>query len=335
MQQYTVKQSTHLNADTLLLTLRPKHMRDRLMFYPGQYIAIGFKRFGRPSPMRCFSIVSSPNANELQVAARVQGKFTRSLAALLPGDDVFVRGPFGNFVIDETYDRSVLLIAGGIGITPFMSMIRFATETQLSVPITLLFSYRGSDAPFLAELRSHERQNPNFRLALRNTNASSRQAGEPSGRITDAHLEQLTGGHFSKFTYFMCGPKAFVRSMRDLLGRHGADPSRMISEEFSPTSPANAVASAPQHTIPRWTYALTGVGLIAAASFFLALDVDRALEKTVKAAPAAQQSQPDTPMSTSSTSKTDTTGGSSANTQPSTTYSQPTMTYRQPVTSVS
>ena len=345
MQQYTVSKTQLLNKDTLLLTLRPKRSRDRMLFYPGQYAAIGFKRGGRPSPMRCFSIVSSPNQpQEVQFAARILGSFTRSLAELEPGDSVFVRGPFGNFVIDEQYDRNVILMAGGIGITPFMSMVRFATETQLPVPITLLFSYhRQEEIPFLKELRYHEQKNPNFRALFFVTKGAVKQGsgnGFFAGRIDETRLKQLTGGHFGRFTYFMCGPKDFVTSMRQTLQTNGADPHRLISEEFSPSSPANAIAATPQHTIPRWTYALTGASLVLAAGFFMALDVDQALQRNAAATPVTSSQTPATTDTSSTSTSTDTnnttpsTSTSTSNT-PSSTYSQPPVMYQQPMTSVS
>jgi len=341
MKQYTVTQSQLINPDTLLLTVRPKHAKDQLLFYPGQYAAIGFKRFGRPSPMRCFSIVSSPNkAQELQFTARIQGNFTCSLAELEPGDDVFVRGPFGNFVIDEQYDRNVILMAGGIGITPYMSMIRFATETQLPIPITLLYSYhRQEEIPFFEELRYHEQHNPNFRalfFVTKGTAAAPKGSKVLQGRIDEARLRQLTGGHFGRFTYFLCGPKGFVESMRRMVTTNGADPSRVVSEEFTPTSPANAIAAAPQHTIPRWTYALTGASLVLAAGFFMALDVDRALERAALAAPASSTTQQTPGSSTAGTSQTPTSTDSTAsNSTPVPTDTQPPMMYQQPMTSVS
>jgi len=341
MKQYTVRESKLLNTDILLLTLYPKHSKDQLLFYPGQYAAIGFKRFGRPSPMRCFSIISSPNnAKELQFAARIQGNFTRSLSELEPGDEVFVRGPFGNFVVDETYDRNVILMAGGIGITPFMSMIRYATEAQLPIPITLLFSYHSKEEiPFFDELRYHQQHNPNLRVIFFVTQDTRASKGETvlTGRITKERLAKLTGGHFARFTYFLCGPKGFVESMRTIVQTNGADPARIISEEFSPTSPANAIASMPQHTVQRWTYALTGVSLVLAAAFFLALDVDRALARTAAASPAGTTQQAPSSTATDATGSTSGVTNNTSSTTNSTTAknTQPPVMYQQPITSVS
>src|SRR5579864_688597 len=107
MKVYKVKHKQFLGSHTLLLTLEPRRQKDILRFYPGQYAAIGFKT-GRPTPMRCFSIVSSPNnSNELQFAMRVQGNFTQTASNLEVGDEALVHGPFGSFVIDPEIDQNV------------------------------------------------------------------------------------------------------------------------------------------------------------------------------------------------------------------------------------
>ena len=112
MYVFKVKSLKRISPDTLLLALKPKRQKDYFQFYPGQYVAIGFKYHGCPSPMRCFSIVSSPNNQaELQLAMRITGEFTSSIADLEEGETILVHGPFGNFVIDERLDRNVVLIA--------------------------------------------------------------------------------------------------------------------------------------------------------------------------------------------------------------------------------
>ena len=166
MSKYIVVQNEESPSGIIDLILQPKRKRDALSFYPGQYACIGFRQGGRPTPMRCFSIVSSPNDQErLQFVIQRQGRFTSSIARLRPGKVVTVRGPFGDFVIDEQYDRNIVMLAGGIGITPFISTLRYATEVGLSTPITLLYSCRGRDGiPFLDELTALEKRNPHLRI---------------------------------------------------------------------------------------------------------------------------------------------------------------------------
>jgi ferredoxin-NADP reductase len=343
MNTYTVKNTQFISRHTLLITLRHRS-GSKLRFYPGQYAALGFKRFGRPSPMRCFSIVSSPNRpDELQFAVKVYGDFTSALSKLETEDTVFVHGPFGNFVIDEQYDRNVILLAGGIGVTPYMSMVRYATEAKLSIPITLLYSCQNQDSiPFYEELLEHERQNPLFKVFFFVTEGGREKLGKGrilNTRIEEKQLNQLTNQSYNRFTYFVCGPKGFMHAMKEILGAHDTDPDRIITEEFTPTSQDNAVSTSPKYSISRWTYSLTAASLVLGTAFIMTLDVSRALPKLV----SAQSIQtPTTSQSSNASSSNSTNYSSSSSQQQSTsqsnpsTYSQSSQSqYQTPVTSVS
>ena len=336
---YRVTNIRRLTEDTLLLSLEPRRPRDRLRFYPGQYAALGFKRFGRPSPMRCFSIVSSPtNPDTLQFAIKRYGTFTQALSMLTPGDTVFVRGPFGKFVIDEDYDKSILLLAAGIGITPFMSMIRYATDAKLPMPITLLYSApRQEDIPFLDELRQHEQQNPRFtaHFFLTQEAVPAELAGHATAsRLNEKRLKQVADGRYNRFTYFMCGPKGFVQSIRRTLESHHVDPHRMVTEEFTPAVDTQIGGVSMQQSIPHWTYGVAGASLVLAVLFFMVLDLDQTLPKLTKAQAAAQSTTGASTDSTASTAITgsDTSSSSTNNNSASASYTQ---TYQSPMTSVS
>jgi ferredoxin-NADP reductase len=332
MRRYNVKSTQQITPDTVLLTLQPNDPSKSLRYWPGQYAAIGFMVDGRPSPVRCFSIASSPGERgELQFGLRVYGDFTRALANLEPGDETFVHGPFGNFVIDEQIDKNVILMAGGIGITPFMSMIRSAAANRSSLPITLLYScHSQADIPFYQELLDLQSRNPRFKVVFFVTNGAVDQlagARVVTGRISDNHLKQVTAGRFNDFTHFICGPKSFNRAMKGLLAANDTDPERIITEEFTPSSQPDSVATAPRYSISRWTYALTGASLVLGTVFFMGLDLVRAVPKLVSA---------QAPTATTAPAASTTSVPTSTPTATQPTYSQPTQTYYQaPVTSIS
>src|SRR5690349_15824858 len=74
---------------------------------------------------RTFSIASGPSESTLQIATRMRDTaFKRVLGSLAPGAALKIRGPMGKFILPEDPSRPVVLLAGGIGITPFMSMLR-------------------------------------------------------------------------------------------------------------------------------------------------------------------------------------------------------------------
>lgn len=358
MRLFKVQETKLLGKDTLLLTLAPKRKKDAFAFYPGQYAAIGFKRNGRPSPMRCFSIVSSPhNPEAVQFAMRVQGHFTAAMSKLQQNDTVFLHGPFGDFVVDDRYDKNIVMLAGGIGVTPFMSMARYAADANSQAPMTLLYSCSyPDDIPFMDELLELEKRNPRFKVVFFITRGSVDKLQNIrclAGRIDENRLQQLTGGNYGRFTYFVCGPKQFTKSLRNTLQANEVTADRIITEEFTPSTSAASVTTMPRYSITRWTYGLTGATLVIATSFFMVLDLARFVPKSLQAPHASaassqtlQASQVTPAASSDDTSSIPTPRSNSQSAPTTNNYSgssptnsyyapTPTQTYQQPVTSVS
>ena len=139
------------------------------VFKPGQCILITlldplYK--DKKGNARDFSIASSPGEPSLMIATRMTGSaFKRSLADLPLGSKVRVHGPYGDFRLDADPTRPAVFLAGGIGITPFRSMIKHAIEQHSPQRLTLVYCNRTpDDAAFLDELQNWEKGNPNFRL---------------------------------------------------------------------------------------------------------------------------------------------------------------------------
>src|SRR6266545_4495920 len=113
---------------------------------------------------RPMSLATSPTRPRLEYAVRVSDSpYKRAFAALRPGDDVFVAGPVGDFVLDER--RPAVLVAGGIGITPLKGMAEYAADRGLSIPIRLVYSNRTQDdIPFRKELEALTEANSRFQV---------------------------------------------------------------------------------------------------------------------------------------------------------------------------
>ncbi len=238
MHKYRVSRNEHLTANTLLLTLtREQNVSTPFSFQPGQYAAISFKRHGRPTAARCFSIVSSPtDQSTLQFSMRTAGRYTKALTSLREGDEVTVRGPFGGFVFDATRDKDVVMLAGGIGITPFMSMVRYATATSLTNNIILLFSCRNQeDVPFAAELKLLEQRNPHFKVVfVIGEGPTDKFAGQAVaiGRITPEFVDKVSSGDYGSKSFFICGPPPFMKGMTNVLHGKGVSGNRIMTEAF-------------------------------------------------------------------------------------------------------
>lgn len=325
-----------------VLSVQPRDESDRIDFWPGQYAAIAFKSGLRLSPMRSFSIVSSPHDAELQFAMRRHGKFTRKIARLQPGHDVKVQGPFGNFVFDPS-DSNIIMLAAGIGITPFMSMLRHAVKSGMTTPITLVYATSSADdIPFYDELIELQAQKKNLRVIFVVKQGIRDQVNNIYvGRVDENFLNRLTGQRWRPFTYFICGPHGFTKSLQNVLINNEVDPERIITESFTQSSSHSWGLS--KMSIPSMTYLVTAFTMLIGIAFIMALDLVRFIPKaqavTTNSLPASSTSStaPTTDSTANSTAPaTDPTQSTTTNSSNSTATSQPSQTYyQQPMTCTS
>lgn len=286
MKNFTLENIKKINSQTILVSLVPKSKKDQLDFTAGQYASIGFKKIVRPSPMRCFSIVSSPyEKDKLQFAMRIYGDFTHSISSLKPGTSFFVNGPFGEFFVDKQFDKNIILIAGGIGVTPYISIIKELSQSKDNIPITLLYSNHTQDnIPFYYELMDLMKMNERFNVVFFITNGPidpSKVGKFIVGRLKIDHLKNLTGLKFNDFTYFICGPSSFSNNLHYLLTSHGTDPINIVTEEFSTTSQIKSASNESTLNLKKLTYGLSTLALVFGTFFIMAIDLVIALPKII------------------------------------------------------
>jgi ferredoxin-NADP reductase len=143
-------------------------------------------------------------------------------------------GPFGSLTLHNKRSRAAVFIAGGIGITPFMSIIRQATHDRLPQKISLLYSNRRpEDAAFLAELEDLAESNPEFRLVATMTEmAKSGHRWDGERRLVDAAFIRDHARDLPDPIFYVAGPPALVEAMRRTLGEAGVDEDDIRSEDF-------------------------------------------------------------------------------------------------------
>lgn len=170
------------------------------------------------------------------IATRMRdSEFKNALAILPVGSEVEIDGPFGTLTLPESGERPVAFIAGGIGITPFRSMVFWEGHKEAHHRIFLFYSNRRpEEAAFLDEFQEYESRNPKFTLVATVTQpeGSQRPWSGTVGRI-DAGLLQKHLGTLVHPIYYLAGPPGLVRAMQKMLKEIGVKNEDVRAEEFS------------------------------------------------------------------------------------------------------
>jgi ferredoxin-NADP reductase len=233
--QVTLKGREEIAEGTMVFHFKK---RSGFSFKPGQAIDIILIDPTSPdtqSARHTFSIVSAPFEDELVVATRMRDSaFKRAIKSLSTGSQAKLQGPFGSLTLHNDRERPAVFIAGGIGITPFMSILRQAAKDQLPQHLVLLYSNRRpEDTAFLAELQLLEQQNRNFRLVATMTemDKSSRPWAGQTGLINE-DLVTRVGSDLPTPICYLAGPPAIIGAARQTLNHAGVDDDDIRSEEF-------------------------------------------------------------------------------------------------------
>lgn len=186
--------------------------------------------------IRTFSIASSPHEETLMVATRMRNTaFKRVLKTMPPGTAVKIEGPSGDLTLHNTVKRTAVLLAGGIGITPFRSIVFRAATDKLPHRIFLFYSnHRPEDAPFLDELQALEKENPNYKLIATMTEMakSHRSWQGETGQIGQTLLSKYLHDAISPI-YYIAGPPEMVKGLHTTINQAGVDDDDIRSEEFA------------------------------------------------------------------------------------------------------
>jgi ferredoxin-NADP reductase len=208
-------------------------------FTPGQFVDITLlnpPETDTEGNARGFSIASAPYEDFIMVATRLRDTaFKRVLSGASSGTEVQVEGPFGNLRLHNDKSRAAVVLTGGIGITPFRSILWHAAKQKLPHRIFVFFANRRpEDAPFLRELQELEKRNPNYKLiaCMTDMEKSSRSWSGERGVITRAMLDKYLNGAVSP-VYYITGPPAMVKAMHTMLVDSGVDDDNIRVEEFA------------------------------------------------------------------------------------------------------
>ena len=214
---YAIASMNKLNPDTIELKLSPT--KEPLKFRAGQFAFFTFPTISKRE-QHPFTISSHPHDNFLRVTIKGLGDYTNALLTKLKlHDNVMVEGPYGKFSSAYSKEREQIWIAGGIGITPFLSLIKDYYTNK----VTLFWCVNNlSEAPYKEELEAFESKNPLFEFVLWDS--------QDKGYIS---VEDMSLRDPEKKSYLICGPAALKKSITKQLKLEGVKQKHIYDEEFT------------------------------------------------------------------------------------------------------
>ena len=211
-------------------------------FEPGQFVTFTLNIDGFEKPVkRSYTIASSPTEQyyfEVTIKREEFGVVSRYMHdAVEVGNTLSIKAPGGKFYFNGQDASSVVLISGGVGITPMMSAVRYLTTTCWDGDIYFLFCTRTSnDFIFEQELKYLQARHPRLKVLVSMTQADGTSWMGPQGRFSSALINEFVPDIALK-TAHICGPPAMMDATKDILSELGMPEANIKTEAFGGASP--------------------------------------------------------------------------------------------------
>lgn len=234
MRPFRVVSNNPLADETFELRLTPNDGAPLAYFQAGQWVMMHLlNEDGSSWGKSAFSISNAPceAKEEIDLAIKVHGDYTKRAQMLKVGDVVNVQGPYGAFVLRPS-SEPLVLFAGGIGITPMRSMLRQVLLSGDQRRIVLFYSNRTcSMAAYEQELRDLTATYPQFTVTFFVTQEKPEGWDGVCGRIDAAHIQSILVDVVNN-DYCMCGPAPFMDAVKEMLTGLGVDVKAKLRKEL-------------------------------------------------------------------------------------------------------
>lgn len=214
-------------------------------YLPGQYYYFTLSKLDYPDPRgttRHFTVSSSPTEGSLlrlTTRIREESGFKKTLDELPIGAEIEGEGPNGTFILDEKEPGPHVFLAGGIGITPFRSIIKYLVDKKIDTEVFLIYSNSlPEEIAYRKELEEFAKEHPNIKIAM--TVSKPEESKEKwtglTGRIDDNLIKKLLGSwklELSAPTFWVVGPPPFIDAMEEVLEKLKVISDKIRSEKFT------------------------------------------------------------------------------------------------------
>lgn len=221
---YKVEDVKHPNASSTEVTLRAR--KDAIKKHrPGQFLFVRFPGDKTLDESHPFTISSAPSEDVLRLTIKASGDFTRHLFRnLKAGSEATVEGPYGMFDY-KTGGGKQIWIAGGIGLTPFLSFIR-DMDGSLAHEVHLYYTVRHiEEVLFLEEINAAAEKNPRLKVYVRYSAVD--------GSLTVEEIIEKADGDVRDHEIYMCGPLPMIQAFTGKFMEQGVPDERIHFEEFN------------------------------------------------------------------------------------------------------
>ncbi len=218
--KYRVAKISNANAEIIEIEAEP--MGKPMAFVAGQFVFVSFKDKNVSGEAHPFSISSAPPGGGFKLVIKALGDFTRELKNLAIGAKISVEGPFGCFSYKNATSKNQIWIAGGIGITPFLSMASSLKGDEYKIDLYYCTSIK-QEAVYLDRLEKISSQNKNFK--------SISWCSNENGRVSGQQILEQSRGLGGK-DIFICGPPAFMEGLEKQFRALGVNKNRINKEQF-------------------------------------------------------------------------------------------------------
>lgn len=200
----------------------------RLEARPGQFVYISFDSDAVSEEPHPFSLSSPPGESPLRLSVKRLGDWTNDIVRIRPGEPARLWGPYGHFgdILRQRPEMPAVLIGGGIGITPMLSIVGSDLLERREGPATVVYAVPDeASLVYDEELRARAEGIPHLDY--------HRHLSDEEGYIDQAYLEGILQASLPDHLFLVCGPGPMMEAMRSLLRTAGVGPARVIMEDFS------------------------------------------------------------------------------------------------------
>ena len=208
------------------------HRPEGFGYKPGQYMMVTIKSDGKEL-MHTFTLSSSPTDPEFIEFTKklTASEYSTRLRAIKLGDWARIDGPYGKFTCECEYEK-ILFLAGGIGITPFYSIIKYCTDNRLPTKIVLFYGVRNeNEIAFKKELEDLEQNNRNLRVIYVLNEPGPNWTGKVGFVTADLIKQEVPD--FQDHIFYACGPPAMVTAMQRVVAALGLPGEQLRLESFA------------------------------------------------------------------------------------------------------